>query len=355
VRCLVSGQFHDRDGMAVGSAARPLARTVDVTESESEAAAATTVLDAGGSPALPRADPAAEPITSLDLTKLLGPETGADAVSISRFRASRGGKIEWLVARLAYEKWVVEIDTPIVTGSTSIALYWIPSTVRPAHGPQPPPPVDLANRLGISFLRRLRRSGRKASTGRRSRIRDFTMLVAHGFYVNLNPESPDSFPVRLSHTGMEALVRFERTADLGARGGGGAEVSGTIDAERLESSVKMWLTREGFELKGKAAQRPMSRASKHGAAAGVLAEFTAVAKRPRTGAAADPSRPEQVDRRGSSGETSAAEAIGEAALLEAKDGRHYLFLSLAWGAEARLRRQEIELMLGSLRLFAKSK
>jgi hypothetical protein len=48
-------------------------------------------------------------------------------------------------------------------------------------------------------------------------------------------------------------------------------------------------------------------------------------------------------------------AQGEAALLEAKDGKTYLFLSLRWEPNARQREDEIHLMLGSLRLLARGK
>ena len=126
--------------------------SLDVLEAGDSSEARDYVLGRGGQPPPPPlADPQAVPISWLDVTRTIGPETGASIASLSRFHPSAPG-VEWIVARLGLGPRIVEIDIPAAAGAQSIALYWIPSTVRIVGGPSPLPPIDLSGRLGISFL-----------------------------------------------------------------------------------------------------------------------------------------------------------------------------------------------------------
>ncbi len=98
--------------------------------------------------------------------------------------------------------------------------------------------------------------------------------------------------------------------------------------------MRDWLAREGFALEGNLATGEYARASKLGATRGLEASFT-VAERKGTGGA---------------GAAGAERAAGRAWLLEARDGRAYVLMSICWGKEQRLREDDLRLMLGSLRL-----
>jgi len=338
------GRFRDRDGVdvAVGDEAR--AASIDLSSAASEEEARIRALGRGGAPEPPLSDKGAVLVSTLDITRSLGMETGAAAVSIARFRSSSPG-VEWLVCRLAFGARLMEIDIPAAQGSKSIALYWIPATVRPVHGPAPPPPVDLSGRLGILFLRPPPTERREAFYKEGDlRSADFTMIVARGYTVVLDTVSPDAFPVRLTHEDGSAIVRLERLpleAGPGADGGSGRLLA------PLEDAVRAWLAREGFELKGKLVPSEDFKVSRSGAAAGVDATFTAV--HARSGAQGEPASAPKGDS--GQGVAGAVTAQGRGLLLQNREGSAFVLLSLCWDAQSAHRTEEIELMAGSLRLL----
>lgn len=337
------GRFRDRDGVevAVGDEAR--AAGVAVLTAADDAQARARALGRGPQADPPLADPGAALISTLDVTKTLGAETGASAVSMSRFRPSTPG-VEWLVCRLAFGRRLMEIDIPAVSGASSIALFWIPATARPVHGPPPPPPVDLSGRLGILFLRPPP-SERRESFYKEGdlRSREFTMIVARGYSVVLDTVSPDAFPVRLAHEGGAAIVRLEKLPRSSA-----GDVSGSEALRgRLESSLRAWLAREGFALTGALVRSDAFKLSRSGAGTGLATTFTAV----RDAVDADEGTKRAPSLPGSSPGDRKDAASGRATLLLSREGEGLIFLSLFWDAEAQQRAEEVELMMGSLRLL----
>jgi len=339
------GRFRDRDGadVAIGDEAR--AGSIDLWTARSEEEARVRALGKGTVSDPPLADPGAVLVSTLDVTRTLGAETGASAVSLSRFRPSWPG-VEWLVCRLAFGARLVEIDIPAVTGAGSIALYWIPATVRPVHGTPPPPPVDLSGRLGILFLRPPPSERREAFYKEGDlRSREFTMIVARDYTVVLDTVSPDAFPVRLSHQGGGALVRLEKLpADSAKAALGGSEPLRT----ELETAVRSWLEREGFALEGRLVPVEGFKVSRSGAAAGLDVTFRAAPVRADVG---------MGEARGASTKEGAltearpAKASGRALLLCDREGAAIVLLALSWEPDEERRSEEIDLMAGSLRML----
>lgn len=87
--------------------------------------------------------------------------TGAVAATAARWR-EEGFEGEWLVFRMAWPGKGIEIGLPMLAGRRSEALFWIPATLRPAGQPPAPPPLDPAERFGITF-ERLTGNDRKAN------------------------------------------------------------------------------------------------------------------------------------------------------------------------------------------------
>jgi hypothetical protein len=344
------GRFVDRDGLRVRVGDTAHAGTVDVTAFTDPAAAKALVMKTLREAVPPAGEPSVTWIKSVDVTKILGPETGASAASISRFKSASGG-MEWLVARLAYDSSLVEISLPVLEGGRSIALYWIASTVRAAHDPQPAPPVDLSNRLGITFFRPPPADRTEAFYKQGDlRSKDFTMLVARDYYVNLNSDAPDAFPAKLSHAAGNALVRLDRWEAGGGSAGASEPAGGRtgFDSGRLESSIRAWLSHEGFDLEGSLSESPIEKLARQGASRGDRISFKARRRPGSDGAASRPG--------GAASDVSGAQsALGEGAIYEAEDGKTYLFLSLRWDPDAQERAEEIHLMMRSLRFFAKAK
>jgi len=77
-------------------------------------------------------------------------ETGADGARAERW-SEPGFAGQWIVFRLVFGGSGVEIGLPVVAGRQSESLFWIPTTLRAAGVPPAPPPVDPAERFGISF------------------------------------------------------------------------------------------------------------------------------------------------------------------------------------------------------------
>jgi hypothetical protein len=78
--------------------------------------------------------------------------TGATAATAARWRED-GFAGEWLVFRLVWEKSAMEIGLPMLSGRKSQAMFWLPATIRTAGRPPAPPPLDPAERFGITFER----------------------------------------------------------------------------------------------------------------------------------------------------------------------------------------------------------
>jgi len=78
--------------------------------------------------------------------------TSAEIVWAERWRES-GFAGEWLVYRLAFQDRGIEIGLPVLRGRQAASLFWIPLTWRGPGRPPAEPPVDPAERFGISFER----------------------------------------------------------------------------------------------------------------------------------------------------------------------------------------------------------
>lgn len=334
------GRFRDRDGLDVAVGDETHAASVDLQNAASEAEAVARTLGKGASVAPPLADPGAVLVSTLDVTRTLGAETGASAVSLTRFRPSSLG-VEWLVCRMAFGARLMEIDIPAAQGSKSIALFWIPATVRLVHGSPPPPPVDLSGRLGILFLRPPP-TERRESFYKEGDLRsaDFTMIVARGYSVVLDTVSPDAFPVRLTHMDNGAIVRLEKIPLDPARG---AE-SGSGARGQLEELVRAWLAHEGFELTGKLVPSQGFKLSRSGAAAGTDATFTAV---PDPGAI----KSADASTTGDPHPVVPTKANGRGVILYSREGAAFVFFGLWWDTDNARREEEMDLMTGSLRLL----
>lgn len=349
------GRFIDRDGTSVVIGDERRAGSVDVLDLGSEEQARNHALARGTAAKPPIADPQARLITALDVTKTLSNETECTAAWIGRFSPS-SGRFEWLVTRLTYASRVVEIALPVFEGSRSIALYWIPSTVRTLHGPPPPPPVDLSGRLGITFVRpppeERRESFYKEGDLKSS---EFTMIVPRGFQVILSSDAPDALPVKMSDADEQASARLDRWGRAGddpkkpsgeSRDMTSAPAVLGPNDPRLESSIREWLSAERYVLRGRLTAVSLPKPARYNAAAVVSVSFEAERLE---SAAAEPSGSDEEGR------THPAMAAGRAFAVESSSGRVYILYSLCSGSNRERRLEQIRLMEGSFRLLKSTK
>ena len=123
--------------------------------------------------------------------------TGAGAATASRWRED-GFDGEWLVFRLAFQETSYEIGLPMLSGRQSEALFWLPATFRTAGRPPAPPPLDPAERFGITF-ERLVGSHRKETPWMEGylSVPGLRIEIPLGWYPVNAMRTRDGFPVRM--------------------------------------------------------------------------------------------------------------------------------------------------------------
>lgn len=182
------GRFTDRNGEGVAVGDERRAGYVILTP----AAPATSIAKRP-----PTATPGATYVDGLDLDAVVLEDTTARAGRVERWNEP-GFEGTWLVFRLAWTDREVEIGLPVVENRRSLALFWMPATLRPEGFPPAPPPIDPAERFGIRFER--------AGPAERKRRPLFEgVLVAPGFRMELprgvfpvaSLRTADGFPVTL--------------------------------------------------------------------------------------------------------------------------------------------------------------
>ena len=121
--------------------------------------------------------------------------TGAAAATAARWKEP-GFDGEWLVYRLLWPETAIEIGLPVLSGRQSEALFWIPATFRVAGRPPAPPPLDPAERFGISF-ERLTGAYRKENPWMEGylSVPGFRIEVPLGWYPVNSLRTRDGFPV----------------------------------------------------------------------------------------------------------------------------------------------------------------
>ncbi len=122
---------------------------------------------------------------------------------------------EWLVFRLRFEERGIEIGLPVIRGTRSPSLYWIPVTWRPSDRSPAPPPVDPAQRFGIRF-ERLRRSDQQRHpwTEGYLQVPGLRVEVPKNWFPAAALRSATGYPIRLVHrSGVEVgrLIRLAAT------------------------------------------------------------------------------------------------------------------------------------------------
>ena len=129
----------------------------------------------------------------------------------------------WLVFRLRFDTRGIEIGLPVVDGRQSQALYWIPLLWRDAGRPPAPPPIDPAERFGITFDR-LAGSDRRSSPWVEGylTVPGLRLELPRGWWPVAALRSRDGFPVDLLGPEGSIVGRIEpaETVDLPADGSG---------------------------------------------------------------------------------------------------------------------------------------
>ncbi|HXV77625.1 MAG TPA: hypothetical protein VD788_15030 [Candidatus Polarisedimenticolaceae bacterium] len=142
---------------------------------------------------------------------LAAERSGASACAAERW-TEPGFAGEWLLFRLKFTDHGYEIGLPVLAGTRSTSLYWIPATWRDERSAPAPPPIDPAERFGIKFERLTRADRQKqpwvegylSTPGLRAE-------VSLGISPAASLRSVDGYPIRfLSEEGDEvgSLVRL---------------------------------------------------------------------------------------------------------------------------------------------------
>ncbi|MBD3866554.1 MAG: hypothetical protein IFK94_00365 [Acidobacteria bacterium] len=136
--------------------------------------------------------------------------TGATAATAARWREN-GFEGEWLVFRLAFPGTSLEIGFPMLEGRQSEALFWLPTTIRTAGRPPAPPPLDPAERFGITF-ERLTGSQRKETPWMEGylSVPGLRIEIPVGWYPVNALRTRDGFPVRMFDKEGELCGILER-------------------------------------------------------------------------------------------------------------------------------------------------
>lgn len=121
---------------------------------------------------------------------------------------------EWLVFRIPVPSvGSFEIGLPVRHGRRSLALFWIPLTVRDANRPPAPPPIDPASRFGIDF-QRLGGADRREQPWLEGylEVPGLRLEMPRDWWPIAALRSPDGYPIRLWSEGT-VIGRLIRLAD----------------------------------------------------------------------------------------------------------------------------------------------
>ena len=168
----------------------------------------------------PAGDPGARLLGSADLGAALAAARTGSAGRVARF-AGKEFPGTWFVAWVRLGADLVVVEEPVTEGERSLALLWIPVTVRPPDNPGPEPPVDVAARWRIRFLPTRGRGDRADPREGILLTGPLEVALPRGFRASMRASSPDGFPV-IARSREGATLRIDRlapsaSADEGAR------------------------------------------------------------------------------------------------------------------------------------------
>ncbi len=169
------------------------------------------------------------PLAAAGATRLAGEDfsvaceqTGAEAARAERW-SEPGFEGQWLVFRMILKGAGIEIGLPVLTGRQSEALFWIPTTFRGAGVPPAPPPVDPAERFGISFapFTKLDQKRHPGFEGYLT-VPGLRLELPRGWFPVTTLRAEDGFPVTLVDGHGKEVGRLLRlpygSEDLAAKG-----------------------------------------------------------------------------------------------------------------------------------------
>ncbi|MDH3627537.1 MAG: hypothetical protein OES25_07760 [Acidobacteriota bacterium] len=171
--------------------------------------AGSSVSDWLRSPPLALADRASA-LKRAQAFELLATRSQATTGHAARFEEA-GWSGQWFIFRMVFEDHRFEIGMPVIEGSRSPSLYWIPLTWRDIGRAPAPPPVDPAERFGIRFdrFRPLERNHQPWSDGTLD-APGITMEIPRGWFPAASLRSADGYPVRLIDQEGNSLGRLVR-------------------------------------------------------------------------------------------------------------------------------------------------
>ncbi len=168
-------------------------------------------------------------------------QTGADGARAERW-TEPGFPGQWLVFRLVFGGAGVEIGLPVLSGRQSETLFWIPTTLRGSGSPPAPPPVDPAERFGISFeqFTKLEQKRHPGFEGVLT-VPGARFELPKGWFPVTTLRSEDGFPITLLDGRGRAVARLERVpagaAELARPVEGGEWIAVTRPTARKRTAV----------------------------------------------------------------------------------------------------------------------
>lgn len=117
----------------------------------------------------------------------------------------------WIVFRLGFADFGVEIGLPVLEGRQSPSLFWVPLTWRGPGRPPAPPPIDPATRFGIRFehLGKLDQKSRPWTSGFLSGP-GFRLEVPKGWTPNATLRSENGYPILIVTESGRTVARIVR-------------------------------------------------------------------------------------------------------------------------------------------------
>lgn len=118
---------------------------------------------------------------------------------------------QWLVFRLRFEQYGVEIGLPVLEGGRSASLFWMPLTWRDSSHAPAPPPVDPAERFGIRFDR-LTPAERKSQPWTEGSliVPGLMAELPRGWFPAASLRSSDGYPVRIVDSDGASVGQLRR-------------------------------------------------------------------------------------------------------------------------------------------------